>query len=74
MKNLEESVRIHFPFLCHFIQLDILSTRESLAKMFNERPGMDARAPERTETNSGLVESPNLRPVRLSTKFNAFST
>ena len=35
---------------------------------------MDARAPERTDTRSGLAESPNLRPVRLSTKFKAFST
>ena len=74
----EESRRIHFQvrFLCNFIQLDILSTKENLLPRcsFNQCPGMDARAPERTDTSSGFVESPNLRPVRLSTKFNAFST
>ncbi len=31
-------------------------------------PGIDARAPERTETSSGFVGSPNFRPTRLSTR------
>ena len=29
-------------------------------------PGMDARAPERTETNKGLVVSPNLQFIKFS--------
>jgi len=32
---------------------------------------MDARAPERTETSSGFVESPNLAPIERSTRFRA---
>ena len=37
-------------------------------------PGIDARAPERTDTRSGLVSSPNTRPVRFSTSCRASST
>ena len=37
-------------------------------------PGIDARAPERTDRRSGLVSSPNTRPVRFSTKWRASST
>ena len=37
-------------------------------------PGMDARAPERTDTSSGLFASPNERPTVFSTDANAFST
>ncbi len=37
-------------------------------------PGIDAREPERTETSSGCLSSPNLRPVFLATAASAFST
>ena len=36
--------------------------------MVSIMPGMDARAPERTETSSGLPASPNLRPADFSTR------
>ena len=37
-------------------------------------PGIEARAPERTETSSGLLASPNLAPTTFSTAASAFST
>ena len=37
-------------------------------------PGIEARAPERTETSSGLASSPKLRPVSLPTWASAAST
>ncbi len=37
-------------------------------------PGIDARAPERTERSSGICLSPNLRPVSVSILATAFST
>ena len=37
-------------------------------------PGIEARAPERTDTRSGISRSPNFMPVRRSMFFMAFST
>ncbi len=37
-------------------------------------PGIEARAPERTDTSSGFAGSPKLLPVRLSTLARAAST
>jgi pyruvate,orthophosphate dikinase len=37
-------------------------------------PGIEARAPERTETSSGLLASPNRAPTIFSTTPSAFST
>jgi len=37
-------------------------------------PGIEARAPERTETSSGLLASPNVRPTTCSTDASALST
>ena len=37
-------------------------------------PGIEARAPERTETSSGLLASPKPRPTIFSTEASAFST
>ncbi len=36
-------------------------------------PGIDARAPERTETSKGAVGSPNRAPIDRSTRFSAAS-
>ena len=35
-------------------------------------PGMEARAPERTETSKGFAASPNLRPVLAKLSFWGF--
>jgi len=37
-------------------------------------PGIEARAPERTETSSGFSASPNLRPTIFSTWASAALT
>jgi|GEM_PF-5808102 len=37
-------------------------------------PGIEARAPERTDTSNGLVASPNLAPTIFSMVASAFST
>ncbi len=37
-------------------------------------PGMETAAPERTDTNNGLLLPPNVRPISVSTVFNAFNT
>jgi hypothetical protein len=37
-------------------------------------PGIEARAPERTDTSSGLAGSPNLAPTVFSTEASACST
>ena len=37
-------------------------------------PGIEARAPERTDTSSGISLSPNFIPVSFSIFFIAFST
>jgi len=37
-------------------------------------PGIEARAPERTETSSGFLASPNLRPTIFSTLPSAAAT
>ncbi|OPZ01195.1 MAG: hypothetical protein BWZ11_01821 [Bacteroidetes bacterium ADurb.BinA395] len=37
-------------------------------------PGMEALAPERTETNNGFFLSPNLERISFSTPSIAFST
>ncbi len=37
-------------------------------------PGIEARAPERTETSKGLLVSPNFLPVMRPTWASAFST
>ena len=37
-------------------------------------PGMEARAPERTETSRGWRESPNFLPMSFSTRFRFSST
>jgi hypothetical protein len=37
-------------------------------------PGMDARAPERTETSSGFFLPPNFRPISFSTRASAART
>ncbi len=37
-------------------------------------PGMDTRAPERTETRSGFLGSPNFAPMACSTRFRCAST
>ena len=43
-------------------------------RMVSIIPGMEARAPERTETNNGFSTSPNLEFIRFSILAIAFST
>ena len=42
--------------------------------MVSIMPGIDARAPERTETSSGFSGSPNRRPTAFSTRASAAGT
>ena len=43
-------------------------------RMVSIMPGIEARAPERTDTSSGLLVSPNLQPIRFSTCVTAAFT
>ena len=61
--------------------LPVLRIRPSTTSSFKPRlrivsiiPGMEARAPERTETNNGFSTSPNLERISVSTCAMAFST
>ena len=59
----------------------VLRTKPSTTSSFKPRfkivsiiPGIEALAPERTETNNGLFTSPNLEFIKVSTLANALST
>ena len=48
--------------------------RSGRLRIVSIMPGIEARAPERTETSSGISLSPNFMPVSFSMLVMAFST